>query len=275
MANSLSNHPDNQTANPMPTINPIPTNSTAETEPQAFELAELILDNNQPWKVHNCKLLKRECSHQGTLPFIYHYDKLADHLKHEHPLKGQLLANFNATDSITNPKFVKITGAIVIYHEPLQLAVRLHWSNTSKSADEIYCDTDAEAIKLSMENWLFIGRIDTLYKQNKPKLLVYDDEWQDFSNNGVGATSDTKNAENVATESTTDNKTAHGQYMLANSDGYQPMPHNFSVSLIAQLHDNQYVQESLDDKLDSKLDNKLENNNKLAWIDKVIKERVL
>lgn len=204
------------------------------------ELSELIIDNKQPWQVHNCKLLKLRCSSQGTLPFIYHYDKLPDFLKHEFPLTGTLLTKFDepmtaqeaceligvASDTINNPKFIKITGSIVIFMEPLQLAVRMHWSNTSKQEDIIYCQNNNEAIKLAMQSWQFIGRVDTLFKQGFPSLTVYDNE----------ASSVEK-----------------GLYLLPHSPNYHPMPHNFAISLLEKLETNR------------------EN---LTWIDEAIQVRI-
>ncbi len=200
-----------------------------DREETVSELAQLLLDNEQPWQVHNCKLLKLQCSNQGKLPLIYHYDQLSDSLKSEYPLNGSILLNFDKamtaeqacemigvpTDSIASPKFVKITGTIVVFNEPLQLAVRLHWSNTSKVEDPIYCQTNKQAIRHAMDKWQFVGAVDTLYKLNnyhqKLNIVVYDEQAI---------------------------RLEEGCYLLPKSDGYQSMPPAFTIALREQLNDN-------------------------------------
>ncbi len=152
------------------------------------DLAQLLLDDSQTWQIHNCKLIKKSCHSDGKLPFIYHYDRLPAELKQQFPLTGQLLLNFNQPMTaeqacqligikktvIASPKYVKITGSIVIINEPLQLAIRLHWSNTSKKEEAIYCKNEQQAIAQAIQKWQFIGRVDTLYKlkqQNFPTII--------------------------------------------------------------------------------------------------------
>ncbi len=211
---------------------------------EVSELVQLLLDDSQPWRVHNCKLLKLQCSNQGKLPLIYHYDRLSDALKSEYPLTGTLLMNFDkamsateaceligvATDSISSPKFVKITGTIVVYHEPLQLAIRLHWSNTSKIEDPIYCQTNKQAISLAMEKWQFVGAVDTLYKLNSRhqdlNIVVYDEQAS---------------------------RIEEGCYLLPKSSAYQVMPPAFTIALLEELNNNK---------------------SRLTWIEKAFKERL-
>ncbi len=160
-------------------------------------LSELILDEAQSWQVHNCKLIKNECHRQGTLPFIYHYDRLSAELKKEFPLTGRLLANFNKpmtakqacqligidTNNIANPFFIKITGSLVIFCEPLQLALRLHWSNTAKNEDAIYCQNEQQAVEQAIQKWQFFGRVDTLYKLKEKNSLINIGVYDEFAIN--------------------------------------------------------------------------------------------
>ncbi|PIE47434.1 MAG: hypothetical protein CSA42_03265 [Gammaproteobacteria bacterium] len=204
------------------------------------ELAELIMDDSQPWQIHNCKIVSKRCDKNDKLPFLYHYDQLPDYLKQSHPLQGSLLANFNTKmtafeackllgldkDSIATPWFIKFIGSIVIFHEPMQLAIRLHWSNTNKQFESIYCKEKSQALINAMEHWQFIGRIDTLYKKEKQRLSVYDEHVQDI---------------------------AEAQYTIPQSEGYKPMPANFALVLRNSLQ---------------------ENMNKLAWLNSTIQQRI-
>lgn len=196
-----------------------------------YNLSELLLDEAQGWQVHNCKLIKNDCHRQGTLPFIYHYDRLSAELKQQFPLTRQLLANFNQpmtatqacqligidNNSIANPFFVKITGSIVIFCEPLQLALRLHWSNTAKNEDAIYCQSEQQAIGQAIKKWQFIGRVDTLYRlssKNAPQIIGGYDKFA-------------KSEE-------------ESYYILPVADNYQFMPYRFAGQLLTEI--NHYLE---------------------------------
>ncbi len=211
---------------------------------QKHNLSELLLDDSHAWRIHNCKLIKKSCHREGTLPFIYHYDRLSTELKKEFQLTGQLLINFNKPmtakqacqligidkKNIASPIFIKITGSIVVVCEPLQLAIRLHWSNTSKNEDAIYCQDEQQAIAQAIQKWQFIGRVDTLYKlkqDNAPTIIGGYDELA--------------------------SSLADGQYPLPISDNYQLMPYKFSCDLLTKLNDNLH---------------------QLAWIKQTIVERL-
>lgn len=142
-------------------------------------LQQLLIDSQLPWQIHNCKLSdNRVCQHL-PLPFLYHYDQLDAAVRAEHPMTRDLLTRFNepmtATQAaqllgidanlIANPWHVKISGSLVVYCQPLHLAVRLQFSNTSKDSAAIYCQSADEARQLAMANWLFMGRVDVLSQQ--------------------------------------------------------------------------------------------------------------
>ncbi len=198
---------------------------------EQYNLVELLLDESQAWQVHNCKLIKKSCHRKGKLPFIYHYDRLSNELKQQFPLTGQLLVHFNKSmtaeeacqligidkKNIANPIFVKITGSVVVVCEPLQLAIRLHWSNTSKAEEPIYCQDEQQAIEQAIKKWQFIGRVDTLYKlkqANASQIIGGYDE--------------------LATSK------EDSQYLLPVTNSYELMPYKFSCYLLTEL--NNYLQ---------------------------------
>lgn len=218
-----------------------PNNISLTKANNELELSAFILDDTQPWQVHNCKIVSKRCDKQGTMPFLYHYDRLPDEIKHTHPLQGKLLAHFNTemtateacqligitTDNISQPWFVKIMGSVVIYHEPMQLALKLNWSNTNKQFDSIYCEQKNTAIKQAMESWQFINSVDVLLKKTTHIFTVYDEH-----------------AANVE----------DAKYMSSQSASYERMPANFAIC----------VTEAINNEVD-----------KLTWIDKAIQERAL
>ena len=60
--------------------------------------------------------------------------------------------------------------------EALQLAVRLHWTNTGKETQQIYTQNKADAITAAFKDWQFFGRIDVLYKNQKQTLISIDEQ---------------------------------------------------------------------------------------------------
>ena len=135
------------------------TNKTATTDETVskhaselgHDLLSLLLTPQTPWQVHNCKVTERICHQHGTLPFLYHYDRLDDEQKQQYPLTPALLSQFNqpmtADDAkqllantygihddisdinsndmnsgdishmfnIVNPWFVRVAGSAVLY----------------------------------------------------------------------------------------------------------------------------------------------------------------
>lgn len=158
-------------------------------------------------------------------------------------------------DEIAQPWFVKLIGSIVIYHEPMQLAIRLHWSNTNKQFDSIYCSDEQQAMQLAMENWQFVGRVDTLYKQDKQPLAVYDEQ--------------AKNLDSA-------------QYLVPESDTYIQMPANFALSLFEQLHQFLALKSTSNpDKPNQQASSETSPTAdvaklpKLQWLEDVIMQRIL
>ncbi|WP_179207281.1 hypothetical protein [Psychrobacter sp. JB385] len=164
--------------------------STQTIDPNAIILAEALSDKVISWQIHNCKIIKKTVTQDLPLPFLYHYDSLDDTIKQTHPLTPQLLTQFNTTMSareaakligidealLTTPWHVKVIGSLVVFSEALQLAVRLHWTNTGKETQQIYTKDAADAILAAFEDWQFFGRIDVLYKNSKQTLISIDEQ---------------------------------------------------------------------------------------------------
>lgn len=158
-------------------------------DPNAIILTEALTDTAISWRIHNCKISKKTVTQDLPLPFLYHYDSLDDVIKQANPLIPKLLAQFNtpmtATEAaqligidtalITSPWHVKVTGSLVVFSEVLQLAVRLHWTNTGKATEQLYIKDATEALVAAFKDWQFFGRIDVLYKNTKQTLISIDE----------------------------------------------------------------------------------------------------
>ena len=163
---------------------------TKTIDPNAIILAEALTNKAIGWQIHNCKIIKKTVTQDLPLPFLYHYDSLDDAVKQSHPLTPELLLQFNTPMSaheaakligideelLTSPWHVKIMGSLVVFSEALQLAVRLHWTNTGKKTQQIYTKDAADAIIAAFEDWQFFGRVDVLYKNNKQILISIDEQ---------------------------------------------------------------------------------------------------
>ena len=159
-------------------------------EPNAIILAEALSDKAISWRIHNCKISKKTITQDMPLPFLYHYDSLDDSIKQTYPLTPSLLAQFNTPMTaneaakligidkalITSPWHVKVIGSLVVFSEALQLAVRLHWTNTGKDTQQMYTKDEADALTAAFKEWQFFGRIDVLYKNTKQTLISIDEQ---------------------------------------------------------------------------------------------------
>ncbi len=165
--------------------------STRKTiDPNAIILADALIDKTISWRIHNCKISEKIITQDMPLPFLYHYDSLDDSIKQTYPLTPLLLAQFNTSMMadeaakligvdkalITSPWHVKVIGSLVVFSDALQLAVRLHWTNTSKETQQIYTQDEADALTTAFKDWQFFGRIDVLYKNTKQTLVSIDEQ---------------------------------------------------------------------------------------------------
>ncbi|WP_227672192.1 hypothetical protein [Psychrobacter urativorans] len=162
-------------------------------DPNTIILAQALTDTAISWRIHNCKISKKTITQDMPLLFLYHYDSLDDSIKQAYPLTPVLLAQFNtpmtaaaaakligiADDLLVSPWHVKVVGSLVIFSEALQLAVRLHWTNTGKSTQQIYTQSAEEAVTAAFKDWQFFGRIDVLYKNGKQTLVSIDEASDD------------------------------------------------------------------------------------------------
>lgn len=156
--------------------------------PNAIILAEALTDTTISWRIHNCKVTEKTVTQDKPLPFLYHYDSLDDAIKQANPLTPELLVQFNTPMTaneaakligidegvIASPWHVKVIGSLVVFSEALQLAVRLHWTNTGKATQQIYTQNQADAVSAAFKDWQFFGRIDVLYKNTKQALMSID-----------------------------------------------------------------------------------------------------
>lgn len=188
-----------------------------------------------PWQVHNCKVTERICHQHGTLPFLYHYDRLDDEQKQQYPLTPALLSQFNkpmtADDakqllanthgiyddisgtnnmlSIANPWFVRVAGSAVLYQPELLLALRLHWQSSTQPLQPIYCQEQDTALRLAIDGWSLYGRVDVLYQGNLPLSL-----------NMTSGDGDTLS------------------HLIPKSGAYQLLPTHYAISLLTELNEN-------------------------------------
>lgn len=158
-------------------------------DPNAILLAEALTDAAIGWRIHNCKVSERVVTKDQPLPFLYHYDSLDDVIKQANPLTPKLLAQFNTPMTvkdaaaligiddllITSPWHVKVVGSLVVFSEALQLAVRLHWTNTAKASEQLYTQKAEDAMLTAFKDWQFFGRVDVLYKNDKQALISVDE----------------------------------------------------------------------------------------------------
>lgn len=219
------------------------TNKTATTDETVskhaselgHDLLSLLLTPQTPWQVHNCKVTERICHQHGTLPFLYHYDRLDDEQKQQYPLTPALLSQFNkpmtADDakqllanthgihddisgtnnmlSIVNPWFVRVAGSAVLYQPELLLALRLHWQSSTQPLQPIYCQEQDTALRLAIDGWSLYGRVDVLYQGNLPLSL-----------NMTYGDGDTLS------------------HLIPKSGAYQLLPTHYAISLLTELNEN-------------------------------------
>lgn len=158
--------------------------------PNIIILTDALTDTTISWRIHNCKISEKILNQDVPMQFLYYYDSLDDAVKQANPLSPALLAKFNtpmsANDAaeligidkalIMSPWHVKVMGSLVVFSEALQLAVRLHWTNTGKATQQIYTKDADDALKAAFKEWQFFGRVDVLYKNDKQTLVSNDEQ---------------------------------------------------------------------------------------------------
>lgn len=167
--------------------------NNAKIDPNTIVLVQSLTDPAVSWRIHNCKISKKTVTQELPMLFLYHYDSLDDSIKQAYPLTPALLTHFNtpmtaaaaakligiSADLLASPWHVKVVGSLVVFSEALQLAVRLHWTNTGKSTQQLYTQSADEALTAAFKDWQFFGRIDVLYKNDKQTLISIDEYGED------------------------------------------------------------------------------------------------
>lgn len=160
-----------------------------------IDLLALITDTMPQWKVHRCQVTDGVISQHLPMKFIYHYEYLSDLLKLQHPLNGQLLASFDRLltreqfaqmlgihlHQVVNPWQIKFAGKLVVFYQQPDIALRLHWVNTSKTFEPIHLSSklsQTEALPYAIDNaftnWQITG-LEIILK-NPQVELVYDSD---------------------------------------------------------------------------------------------------
>lgn len=150
--------------------------TTQPTQSISIDLMTLMADSIVDWQVHRCQVTQALISQHQPMKVIYHYEHLPDVVKLQHPLSGQLLASFDALmtreqfaqrlgiklQQVANPWQIKFVGKLVVFHAQPEIALRLHWVNTTKPFEPIYLAsklTDAAALQSVIDhafsNWQF------------------------------------------------------------------------------------------------------------------------
>lgn len=160
-----------------------------------IDLLALITDTMPQWKVHRCQVTDGVISQHLPMKFIYHYEYLSDLLKLQHPLNGQLLASFDRLltreqfaqmlgihlHQVVNPWQIKFAGKLVVFYQQPDIALRLHWVNTSKTFEPIHLSSKLSqteslpyAIDNAFTNWQITGV--EIIQKNPQVELVYDSD---------------------------------------------------------------------------------------------------
>ena len=178
-----------------PTIDLTLDNQTKTKNNTIIDLLALITDTMPQWKVHRCQVTDGVISQHLPMKFIYHYEYLSDLLKLQHPLNGQLLASFDRLltreqfaqmlgihlSQVVNPWQIKFAGKLVVFYQQPDIALRLHWVNTSKTFEPIYLSSklsQTEALSYAIDNaftnWQITGV--EIIQKNPQIELVYDSD---------------------------------------------------------------------------------------------------
>lgn len=153
---------------------------------EPIDLFFLLSDPND-LRLHNCKFLQATAEFDEPMSLLAHYDSLSDELKNSHPLSFDLLKQMNqlmhadevihllglSHNAIKKAWHIKYVGRTVFFCEQAQLAVRVHFSNTSKKNVAVYANDKMSAWATQAGVWRFFGVVDVLYK-GRGKILIDD-----------------------------------------------------------------------------------------------------
>lgn len=153
---------------------------------------QALLGDDTLWRVHGCKLLQALCEQTTSLTLLEHYHGLSEQSKDsvvldfevlkrmEEPMDAQTAASVLGLEleSFDKPYKIKYIGRAVVFCETLKVAVRVHFSNTAKSAQTVFLSKSA-AIAQEVRAWCVFGAVEILYKGQGVLVSVDNtgDEW--------------------------------------------------------------------------------------------------
>lgn len=174
----------------------LPVALSSTDSPQAIPLLSLLGDSLVHWQLHRCQITEALITKQAPMKMLYHYEHLAEPIKSAHPLQGRLLLDFDTPMSaerfasllgieqkdVATPWQLKFNGKLVIFLESLEVALRLHWTNTLKPFEPVYQTDLATAIMASFEHWQFVGVVEVISKNSQVILTAshpdFIQDWQ-------------------------------------------------------------------------------------------------
>lgn len=157
----------------------------------ALSIQELLADTATPWQIHNCKL---SCTvkFDAPMPFLTHYEGLNEITQERCPLSfeqikkdGQCLMTASEfakaigidVSEVKRAWQIKYIGSVVIAFMSIKLALRLHFSNTSKAVQTVYVASKKEALEQESKKWRVFGVVDVLYKGDDRLIsMAYDEQ---------------------------------------------------------------------------------------------------
>lgn len=180
----------------------------------ALSLNECLTQTALAWRLHNCKFLQNKAVFDEPKSLLHHYDSLSDDIKSAHPLSFEHLKRMNEPmtvqavsellglpdNALKGAWHIKYVGRAVFFCESLSLAVRVHFSNTSKPSVAVYGVDKERAWSEQAGAWRFFGVVDILYKGS-------------------------------------DNLAIDESYVIEKQDNYQPLPATQSLAVVEWLND--------------------------------------
>lgn len=174
----------------------LPVALSSTDSPQAMPLLPLLGDSLARWQLHRCQITDALITKQAPMKMLYHYEHLAEDIKTAHPLQGKLLLDFDTPmtaerfatvlgikpNDVSTPWQLKFNGKLVIFFEALEIALRLHWTNTLKPFEPVYQADLATAVMASFAHWQFVGAVEIISKNSQVLLTASHpdlaQEWQ-------------------------------------------------------------------------------------------------
>lgn len=205
--------------------------NTLNLSPDTFILSALLADGTL-WQVHNCRLLQCMTAFDVPQSLLAHYQGLDEAVQADYPLSFETLRRLDETMSadlaaaligVDKKKLkpawqIKYIGRVVFFCETLKLAVRVHFSNTSKPSQAVHTTNQAQAWQSQVAQWRAFGVVEVLYKGEQALASYADEVWT-----------------------------------IAPSERYQALPNLHSLAILAMINDNKQQMVWLDTAITDKL----------------------